>query len=42
MTQSFASVKNGNMVSGPDFAQDSEYELRMLVAVVVQEIFGKD
>ena len=42
MTQLCASVKNENVISGPDFAQDSEYELRMLVAVVVQEIFSKD
>lgn len=41
MTQLCASVKNENMISGPDFAQDSEYELQMSVAAVFQEIFSK-
>lgn len=42
MIQLCASVKNENMVSGPDFAQDSKYELKMLVAAVFQEVSSKD
>ncbi len=39
MTQTYAGVRNKDMFSGPDFAQDSESDLRILIAALLQEIF---
>ncbi len=39
MTQTYAGVKNENMFSKPDFPQDSESNLRILIAALVQELF---
>ena len=39
MTQTYAGVKNENMFSEPDFLQDSESNLRISIAALVQEIF---
>ncbi len=41
MTQTYAGVINKNMFSGPDFARESEYGLRIAIASMVQKIFEK-
>ncbi len=39
MTQTYAGVRNENMFSEPDFLQDSESNLRISIAALVQELF---
>ena len=39
MTQTYAGVRNKNMFSESDFLQDSESNLRIPIAALVQEIF---